>query len=364
MENNKDAKDDFLRKAVVNESSSVNHDGSFDEPKQKSSQENKNKPKSNSKLWRNLFIFSLVILVFYFIFQNLNKDKKYYYEESEKYFSKGDIDNGMDYLNEAIELDPEYVDALILRGEKFIYLDDYSSAISDFNDVINLDQSNWEAYYFRAVSYMNNANNKYSPYYENAINDFSTSITLNSDTSNSKSHILRGDCKEIYSGEYTGCNDYSIACQNRNSEGCAKYNKLCYPETGFMPYKKYFGEGVHSGNRSLDLDNSQSTTDALVVLQNAKTGIKVRSQFIRKGDKLTMSNIPKGYYKLKTFHGNTWTFDAIMPDGITKGGFTKDIELEQNTFDFILYESWKLTLYKVIGGTAESQEIDFNEFMK
>ena len=164
-------------------------------------------------------------------------------------------------------------------------------------------------------------------------------------------------------GEFAGCADFNYSCILGHDEGCFRYDNLCYPKTGFMPYEKYFGKGVHSGDRTLELDNSKSTTDALVVLQNSRSGIKVRSQFIRKGEKLTMQNIPSGYYFLKTFHGNIWTFDDLMPDGITKGGFTKDIEIEKNKLDFVVYASWKLTLYKVDGGTAKSEEIDFNEFM-
>ena len=53
-----------------------------------------------------------------------------------------------------------------------------------------------------------------------------------------------------------------------------------------------------------------------------------------------------------------------MSDGITRGGFTEDIEFEKSDFDFVRYKSFSLTLYKIIGGTNESEQIDFNEFMK
>ena len=37
---------------------------------------------------------------------------------------------------------------------------------------------------------------------------------------------------------------------------------------------------------------------------------------------------------------------------------------EKSDFDFVRYKSFSLTLYKVIGGTNKSEQIDFNEFMR
>ena len=154
------------------------------------------------------------------------------------------------------------------------------------------------------------------------------------------------------------------ACDLGLKKGCFKYDDLCYPETGYMPYKKYFGEGVQSGDRWIEFNNTQSITYALVVLKNVNTGVKVRSQFIRKGEELTIRNIPRGYYELKVFHGNAWAYDILMDDGVTKGGFTKDIKFEKDRYDLDRYESWKSTLYKVSGGNAKTEDIDFNEFMR
>ena len=114
------------------------------------------------------------------------------------------------------------------------------------------------------------------------------------------------------------------------------------------------------------LDNSKSTTDALVVLQNKITGVKVRSQFIRRGEDLTMVNVPSGNYWIKQFDGNNWTYDAMMPDGVTRGGFTNNQLTSKIGWDC---PSWRLcqgslTLYLVEGGNIQSEQIDFNEFMK
>ena len=209
-------------------------------------------------------------------------------------------------------------------------------------------------------------NNKWSPSYKKAIVDFTKSVGLESSSLNADSYYLRGESKEISQGEKAGCADFSAACDLGHKEGCFKYDDLCYPETGYMPYKKYFGEGVHSGINTLYLDNTKSTTDALMVLQNINTGIKVRSQFIRKGEDLTMREIPNGNYWIKQFDGNNWTYDAIMPDGLTKGGFTINQEISRSSWNCPYgYEcNREMTLYLVEGGSLKSEEIGFNEFMR
>lgn len=319
-------------------------------------------------IWDKIIKFLPWLLLIFIIFlllnnNSCNRDKLYYYETAQNNIEAGDSDKGIKNLDKAINIDREYIDAYMLRGKEYLDREEFQNAEYDFSEVISRDLNNWEAYYLRGRSYMGQAHNKWSPLYKKAIDDFTTSISLESSV-NANSFYYRGESKEISEGERTGCGDFVYACDLGLEEGCEKYDEVCYPKTGFMPYEKYFGDGDHSGDRFFDLDNTQSTTDALVVLQNKITGKKVRSQFIRKGEKLTISNIPSGYYELKTFAGNNWTYDKLMSDGITRGGFTKDIEFEKSEFDFVRYQSFSLTLYKVIGGTNKSEKIDFNEFMK
>ena len=367
MENNDDnAKEDFLLRSVssneTTDAPSSNSNASKAIPNNK--KDNSKDSKSSNKIIKNLIFLILLVVSIFYVSKSCNRDKTSYYDSALESFNSGNTDSGFDNINEAIEIDNQYADALFLRAKQYMKIEEYQDAEYDLTELINIDEKNWKAYYLRAKSYMGMATSKYSSSYEKAIKDFTKSIALMSGSENMDSYYLRGECKEILIGEYAGCSDFTDACDLGHEKGCDRYNDLCYPKTGFMPYEKYFGKGVHSGDSRIELDNSQSSTDALVVLQNSTTGIKVRSQFIRKGEVLTIQNIPSGYYYLKTFQGNSWAFDDLMPDGITNGGFTKNIELEKNNFDFVNYSSWKLTLYKIEGGTANSEAIDFNEFMK
>jgi hypothetical protein len=156
------------------------------------------------------------------------------------------------------------------------------------------------------------------------------------------------------------------ACDLGHKEGCFKYDDLCYPETGYMPYKKYFGEGVHSGNNILTFDNTRGEYDVLILVIDNRSNKKVRSQFIRMSESLEMDNIPNSIYKVKIYKGHDWTFDKIMDDNITRGGFTKDAKFQEVETLFVLPGNSidGLIFNPIDGGSISSEEIDFNEFMR
>ena len=366
MENNDDkAKEDFLLRSVDSNETTDLPSSSKDVTKPITNKNNDSKDsKSSSKIIKNLIFLILTIVSIFYIFKSCDKDKTSYYNSALESFNSGNTESGFDNINNAIDLDNQYADALLLRANQYMKIEEYQDAEYDFTELINLDEKNWKAYYLRGKSYIGQATSKYSSSYEKAIKDFTTSIALESGNKNMDSYYLRGDCKEILLGEYSGCADFNLACDLGHEKGCGRYNDLCYPKTGFMPYEKYFGKGVHSGDNSLSLDNTKSFTDVLVVIQNIKTGIKIRSQFIRKGEKLTMENIPIANYWIKEFHGKNWTFESLMPDGVTRGGFTKILEISRSKWASKYGYNREMTLYKVEGGSLQSEEIDFNEFMK
>lgn len=369
MENDQDkAKEDFLKNSVVSSTSS-NTSAENRSTKKLSSSADSGNPKDfkpSNKIIRNVLVVAAILGLFFYMLRSCNKDKTYYYETSKTYFESGETEKGFEYINEAIDMDNAYAEALLLRGEQYMKIEECQDAEYDFTELINLNLKNWKAYYLRAKSYMGMATSKYSSSYEKAIDDFTTSIELESGSINSNSYYLRGDCKEISMGEFAGCADFNLSCELGHEDGCARYNDLCYPKTGFMPYEKYFGKGVHSGQNTLYVDNTKSSTDALVVIQNRITKINIRCQFIRKGEDLTFDNIPYGNYWVKDFTGNNWTFDELMSDGITKGGFTSNKHIGRSKWEYPKTNSiWNgsMTLYEIEGGTMESESITFDEFM-
>lgn len=349
-ETNDQEKQEFLKNASI-------------KPEEVTPASNVSKKSSNNFFW-NLLWALLAIFMLSLLLRNCNTNQNYF-EQGVNYFDSGNTDKGFKYLDKAINQDNQHIDALMRRGIEFMNVSDFKNAEYDFTEVITIDPYNWLAYYWRGRSYMEQAHNKWSTQYNNAIDDFTHSIEIEYSSLNSNSFYYRGEAKEIKLGERSGCGDFVESCTLELEKGCSKYEELCYPQTGYNPYKKYFGDGLFTGENVIYLDNTQSTTDALVIVRNINSGVKVRSKFIRKGEDITMNNIPNGNYEIKSFSGNNWAYNITMADGITKGGFTINQEFNiDNKKLTCFYCEYSMTLYDVEGGNLVSEEIDFNEFMK
>ena len=98
--------------------------------------------------------------------------KKYTVRASAKYYSDDDI-GALDDLQKSIELAPNSIYSLELRGRIFIYLKNYNSAIIDYTRLIELDPQEYY-YYQRAV-----CNSKLKKY-NVSISDLDEAIQLNS----------------------------------------------------------------------------------------------------------------------------------------------------------------------------------------
>ena len=321
-----------------------------------------NNSKKSNFSFGNLFAIILFFLLLVLVIRQCNPNQDYF-QRGVNYFNKGKSQKGFKYLDKAIKKDNQHMDALMRRGREYMNVNEYKNAEYDFSEVISIDPNNWEAYYLRGRSYMKQAHNKWSPLYKKAIEDFTTSISLESSSVNANSFYYRGESKEISRGEKTGCADFVDACDRGKKEGCSRYDALCYPETGYMPYKKYFGPGVFNGNNKLTLNNTAGEYDYLVSIIN-ENNVRVRCQFIRKGDIVEMEKIPNGRYNFKVIRGHNWIFDILMGDGRTRGGFSKDHDVLKLLIYFDLYNGSERGIkFDVVGGDIESENITQKEFM-
>ena len=71
---------------------------------------------------------------------------------------RNDFGNAIEYLNEAIILNPDYVNAYRLRGELYAKLERYALAINDYDDVIRLKPKDGLAYNMRGEAYISSGN--------------------------------------------------------------------------------------------------------------------------------------------------------------------------------------------------------------
>jgi tetratricopeptide (TPR) repeat protein len=76
-------------------------------------------------------------------------------------------------FNHSLEINPNYVDALVNRGSAFALQNDYNAALADFNYALGLENKKAEIYNLRGEIYLHNR------MYDEAINDFTAAIILN-----------------------------------------------------------------------------------------------------------------------------------------------------------------------------------------
>ena len=84
-----------------------------------------------------------------------------------------DQDRALEYLNQAIHLDPNYVEVYIFRGFALEIKGEYDQAIKNYSRAIELNPKYVEAYYFRGSAWRKKGE------YDRAIKNYSKAIELN-----------------------------------------------------------------------------------------------------------------------------------------------------------------------------------------
>jgi tetratricopeptide (TPR) repeat protein len=78
--------------------------------------------------------------------------------------NRNDFGNAIEYLNQAIILNPDYVNAYRLRGELYARLERYALAINDYDEVIRLKPKDGPAYNMRGEAYISSGNKEMGCY--------------------------------------------------------------------------------------------------------------------------------------------------------------------------------------------------------
>ena len=307
-----------------------------------------------------------ILLLFRYCSSDL-RDGRYFYDRGLSYYESGDTKRALRDFNRSINVDDTFYDSYLKRSEIYIENEEYYEAIYDLNDIIVADENNWLAYYLRGKAYMNRAESsnasKYSPDYQKAKDDFTSSINLNSLQENAMSYMLRGQVYQVLESE-NACDDFYVACDYGLNQACAIVEEECYPKTGFMPYEEKFGSGIYGSNNSYELDNSLGDTDIIVTLRRIETNFRVRSVFIRKGDVFTMERIPNGRYILQWYEGTDWVTSKIMNDNVTRGGFSKDEDFISAEESRALFNNIQRSLqFNVTGGNFITKKISEDDFL-
>ncbi len=81
------------------------------------------------------FLLLICLFAFHSTFSQYSANE--YYDFGRSKINDGNYDEAVDFLTRAIETDPEFESARVLRGEAFINLSEYERAIKDYDHVIN-----------------------------------------------------------------------------------------------------------------------------------------------------------------------------------------------------------------------------------
>ena len=131
-------------------------------------------------------------------------DETYYYNRGVAYDNLGQYQPAIKDYNQAISLKPDYAEAFHNRGTIYSEIGQYQLAIKDFNEAIRLHPNDAEAYHGRGFAY-----DKLDQY-QRAIEDYNQAIRLQPDYT--KAYNNRG-INYLSQGKNTlGCSDAQKAC--------------------------------------------------------------------------------------------------------------------------------------------------------
>ena len=148
-------------------------------------------------------------------------DENYYYNRGVAYDNLGQYQPAIKDYNQAISLKSDYAEAFHNRGTIYSEIGQYQLAIKDFNEAIRLHPNDAEAYHGRGFAY-----DKLDQY-QRAIEDYNQAIRLQPDYT--KAYNNRGINYLSQGNNTLGCSDAQKACALGNCKllEMAKVKGVC-----------------------------------------------------------------------------------------------------------------------------------------
>ena len=153
--------------------------------------------------------------------ENYDKAREVFVVARDFYLVKNDKAKAIEYLSQAIKLDPHFTQAIRWRGDAYFILQDYDKAFIDFNEVLRLEPNTADTRFKRGYIYFQRDE------VDDAFKDLNTAIRLGLD--NPFVYFIRGNAYfsiEDYEGAIM---DYTEAIELNINDCYTYFNRgLCY----------------------------------------------------------------------------------------------------------------------------------------
>ena len=131
--------------------------------------------------------------------------------QGEEKYRKGDRQGAIEAFSQAIELNPNYVEAYYNRGRVRYVLGDHKGAIADYNEALRINPSDSKAYYNRGVTRSRLGDNK------GAIADFNEALRIN--PKYAKAYNVRGYVRAELGDKQGAIQDFQKAADLFQKQG-------------------------------------------------------------------------------------------------------------------------------------------------
>ena len=260
------------------------------------------------------------------VLSDLIKENKYYYDaylvRGQCYEQIKQYDSALNDYNTAIQMNPDYSEALFQRGLLFHAIKkDPKKAIADINKVLSLKPNYYDAFLLRAAIY------ETLQQYQESISDYSKAIELKENDGNSYFKRAMAYLKISKEDECLKDLNQSISLRNNFATAYFERGKIFQSRASYVDALSDFEKSTETGMFTPDLILRKA--DIQLELKQYKQAVKNYTQLIN------MNKKPKAEWYSKRGLCYSYAGDSLL----AQKDFTKAISLDKNNYLIYVYRA-------------------------
>ncbi|MBN1250567.1 MAG: tetratricopeptide repeat protein [Bacteroidales bacterium] len=231
-----------------------------------------------------------ILLLSFLIFTSLiyGQSENKYYSLGIAELKSGNTEKAIKYFDTVINLEESNVDAYLLRGYLKGQLKDFNSAIEDFNTIIKIDPKNSTAYDNRGIC------NKNLGDYQAALSDYNIAININD--RNENAYHNRAVVKYYFLADTIGaCYDWHSSANLGYKQADQMFVNNCYARQDIKT--KYANTEIEIKRRKQGAELAMKEEEFRKLTKELNIAFNIPDNFI-KTDVIANSNMPY-YFAIK-----------------------------------------------------------------